>query len=145
MATLKHPDRFPGWLYVISTRCCIAWLRKKKLPTKSLDAMSTAELEEFCYTQYKAEHGDATAVEYQREIVKRLLQKLPESERTVVTLYYFAEMTSEEISTFLGVSPNTVRSRLQRARKRLEKQEHLLHEVSGSFQLPPPPNREHHR
>ena len=138
LATLKHPDRFPGWLYVISTRCCIAWLRKKKLPTKSLDAMSTAELEEFCYTQYKAEHGDATAVEYQREIVKRLLQKLPESERTVVTLYYFAEMTSEEISTFLGVSPNTVRSRLQRARKRLEKQEHLLHEVSGSFQLPPP-------
>ena len=74
---------------------------------------------------------------HQRELVKRLLQKLPESERTVVTLYYLAEMTSDEISTFLGVSPNTIRSRLRRARKRLEEQEHLLHEVSGIFQLPP--------
>ena len=78
------------------------------------------------------------SVECQRELIKRLLQKLPESERTVVTLYYLAEMTSEEISTFLGVSPNTIRSRLYRARKRLEKQEHLLHDVSGIFQLPPP-------
>ena len=46
-------------------------------------------------------------------------------------------MTSEEISAFLGVSPNTVRSRLRRARKRLKKQEHLLHDVSSIFQLPP--------
>ena len=137
LSTLKHPDRFPGWLYVISTRHCIEWLRKKKFPTKSLDVMSTTELEKICYTQYEAECGDTTAVEYQRELVKRLLQKLPESERTVVTLYYLAEMTSEEISTFLGVSPNTIRSRLHRARKRLKKQEHLLHDVSGIFQFPP--------
>ena len=137
LSMLKNPDQFPGWLYVIATRRCLAWLRKKKFSTKSLDAMSTAELEELCYVHYETEHGDATAVECKRELVKRLLQKLPESERTVVTLYYLAEMTSEEISTFLGVSPNTVRSRLHRARKRLEKQEHLLHDVSGIFQLPP--------
>ena len=54
----------------------------------------------------------------------------------VVTLYYLAEMTSEDISTFLGVSPNTIRSRLRPARKRLEKQEHLLHDVSGIFRRP---------
>ena len=136
LSTLKHPDRFPGWLYVISTRRCIAWLRKKKFPTKSLDAMSTNKLEELCYTQYEAARGDAKAIECQRQLVKRLLQKLPESERTVVTLYYLAEMTSEEISTFLGVSPNTIRSRLHRARKRLKKHEHLLHDISGVFQLP---------
>ena len=137
LSMLKNPNQFPGWLYVIATRRCLAWLRKKKFPTKSLDAISTTELEELCYVHYETEHGDATAVECKRELVKRLLQKLPESERTVVTLYYLAEMTSEEISTFLGVSPNTVRSRLHRARKRLEKQEHLLHDVSGIFQSPP--------
>ena len=137
LSMLKNPNQFLGWLYVIATRRCLAWLRKKEFPTKSLDAMSTTELEELCYEHYETEHGDATAVECKRELVKRLLQKLPESERTVVTLYYLAEMTSEEISTFLGVSPNTVRSRLHRARKRLEKQEHLLHDVSGIFQLPP--------
>ena len=35
---------------------------------------------------------------------KKLLSKLPESERTVVTLYYLGEMTAKEISKFLGVS-----------------------------------------
>lgn len=136
LSTLKPPDRFPGWLYVIATRHCLTWLRKKHLPTASLDTMPAAEVEALGYTQYEITRGEEASLEHRRELVKRLLQKLPESERTVVTLYYLAEMTSEDISTFLGVSPNTVRSRLRRARKRLEKQEHLLHEVSGIFQLP---------
>ena len=28
LSTLKRRDHFPGWLYVIATRHCIAWLRK---------------------------------------------------------------------------------------------------------------------
>ena len=79
--------------------------------------------------------GETAAIEQRRELVKRLLQKLPESERTVVTLYYLAEMSGAEISQFLGVSPNTVRSRLHRARQRLEKEESIIQEVFGSFQL----------
>ena len=137
LSTLKPPDRFPGWLYVITTRHCITWLRKKRVSTTSLNAMPTTELEALCYARYEAARGEEASVEHQRELVKRLLQKLPESERTVVTLYYLAEMTSEEVSAFLGVSPNTIRSRLRRARARLEEQEHLLHDVSGIFQLPP--------
>ncbi|MXV72933.1 sigma-70 family RNA polymerase sigma factor [Candidatus Poribacteria bacterium] len=137
LSTLKPLDRFPGWLYVITTRHCITWLRKKQVSTTSLNAISTTELEALCYARYEAARGEEASIEHQRELVKRLLQKLPESERTVVTLYYLAEMTSEEVSAFLGVSPNTVRSRLRRARKRLKAQEHLLHNVSGVFQLPP--------
>ena len=137
LSTLKPPEHFPGWLYVITSRHCIAWLRKKRQPTSSLDAMPAPELEELCYAQYEASRGEASAVERQREIVDQLLQKLPESERTVVTLHYIGERSCEEISEFLGVSPNTVKSRLHRARKRLEKQEHLLHDVSGIFRLSP--------
>ena len=135
LSTLKRPELFPGWLYVIATRDCVSWLRKKELPTKSLDAMSTAELEEICYAQYEANRGEAAVIEHQREFIKRLLQKLPESERTVVTLYYLAEMKSEEISMFLGVSSNTIRSRLRRARERLEKEEFMIQEVLGNFQI----------
>ncbi len=137
LSTLKPPEHFPGWLYVITSRHCIAWLRKKRQPTSSLDAMPAPELEELCYAEYEASRGKADAVERQREIVDQLLQKLPESERTVVTLHYLSEMSCEDISTFLGVSPNTIKSRLHRARKRLETQEHLLHDVSGIFQLSP--------
>ena len=137
LSTLKPPENFPGWLYVIATRHCMTWLRKKRHPTTSLDAMPIGALEELSYTHYETGHSEEASLDHRRELIKRLLQKLPESERTVVTLYYLAEMTGDEISTFLGVSPNTVRSRLRRARKRLEKQEHLLHDVSGIFQLPP--------
>ncbi len=137
LSTLKPPEHFPGWLYVITTRHCITWLRKKRVPTTSLDTMPSTELEALCYARYDTAHSEEASIEHQRELVKRLLQKLPESERTVVTLYYLAEMTSEEVGAFLGVSPNTIRSRLRRARKRLQEQEHLLHSTSGVFQLPP--------
>ncbi len=136
LSTLKRPEFFPGWLYVIATRACTSWLRKKQLQTQSLEAMSIVELEEICYAQYEADRGEESAIEHQREFVKRLLQKLPESERTVVTLYYLAEMKSEEISRFLGVSSNTVRSRLRRARERLKKEEFMIQEVLGNFQMP---------
>ena len=135
LQTLKYPNRFAGWLYVIAARRCFAWWKKKQIPMKSLDAMSTEELEELAYVQYRAEQKDEEVSEQQREIVKRLLQKLPESERTVVTLHYLGEMSCEDISQFLGVSPNTVKSRLHRARKRLKKEEQMVRENLGSFQF----------
>ena len=137
LSMLKPPYHFSGWLYVIASRRCIAWLRKKHSPTISLDAMPAVQLEEVSYTQYETALGEAAGVEHQRDLVKRLLEKLPESERTVVTLHYVSEMPCKDISEFLGVSPNTVKSRLHRARERLKKHEHLLHDVSGIFKLPP--------
>ena len=135
LQTLKNPKRFAGWLYVIATRRCIAWLKKKQIPMKSLDAMPPEELEELAYAQYHAEQQEEVVGEQHREVVKGLLQKLPESERTVVTLHYLGDMTCEDISKFLGVSPNTVKSRLHRARKRLQKEEHMVREVLGCFQV----------
>lgn len=135
LQTLKNPNLFAGWLYVIATRRCLAWLKKKRLPMESLEIMAPEELEALAYAQYYAEQQEEIVSEQQREIVKRLLQKLPESERTVVTLHYLGDMTCEDISKFLGVSPNTVKSRLHRARKRLKKAEHIIHENLGGFQL----------
>ena len=137
LQTLKNPNRFAGWLYVIATRKCIAWLKKKRIPMKSLDTMPSDELEELAYAQYHAEQQEEGVSGKHREVVKRLLQKLPESERTVVTLHYLGDMTCEDISKFLGVSPNTVKSRLHRARKRLKEQEHMVREILGCFQLSP--------
>ena len=135
LQTLKNPNRFAGWLYVIAARRCYAWCKKKRIPMKSLDAMSTEELEELAYAHYQVEQQEEVVNEQQREVVKRLLQKLPESERTVVTLHYLGEMTCEDISQFLGVSPNTVKSRLHRARKRLKEAEHVVRENLEGFQF----------
>ncbi len=134
---LKPPYNFAGWLYVIATRRCIAWKRKKQPRTTSLDAMPAAQIEELSYAEYDGKCAEAADIEFKRAAVKRLLEKLPESERTVVTMHYLSEMPCEKISESLGVSPNTVKSRLHRARKRLAGQEALLHDASGVFQVPP--------
>lgn len=49
------------------------------------------------------------------------LRRLPERDRTVLHLYYYEDMTTEEIAQMLDRNPATVRSQLLRARARLKK------------------------
>ena len=135
-STLTHYRQFAGWLYVVTNRKCIAWHRKKKIETQSIDETNPAELEEAHYLEYMTQQREEAAKEKRRAIVQKLLSKLQESDRTVMSLYYLAEMSCEEIAEFLGVAPNTVRSRLHRARNRLKKEEAVIQENLSSFQLP---------
>ena len=137
LAKLKKPQSFASWLYVIAANHCSTWLRKKRLQTQSLEETSSARLEKATYSGYVVEENERTAVEAQREVVKKLLAKLQESERTVVTLHYFGEMSSTEIGAFLGVSANTIRSRLRRAQQRLRKDEPIIREALANFQITP--------
>ncbi len=135
--TLKDPNQFSGWLYVIATRRCYAWLRKKRIRTQPLEDAETTMVQRDAYSRHVAEERVKTAVEAQREVVKKLLAKLKESERTVMTLHYLGEMTVEDISKFLGVSAGTIKSRLQRARNRLQKEETMIREALDYFQISP--------
>ena len=134
LGTLRNPDRFSGWLYMIATRCSLTWLGEKRIPMQSLEAMSEAKVEALFYAQYMAEQTEKLATEQQREVIAYLLQKLPARERTTVVLHYLSEMTCEEIGDFLEVSPNTVKSQLHRARKRLKKEAPVVHETLRGFQ-----------
>ncbi|MCG9131624.1 sigma-70 family RNA polymerase sigma factor [Candidatus Poribacteria bacterium] len=134
LGTLRDPNRFSAWLYMIATRRFLTWLGEKRIPMQSLEAMSSAEVEALFYTQYMVEQTEKLATEKQREIVQYLLQKLPTHERTAVVLHYLSEMTCEEIGNFLEVSPSTVKSQLHRARKRLKKEASIIHETLGGIQ-----------
>ena len=142
LSTLKNPNQFAGWLYVIANRLCIDWTRKQKSIRKQKPAMQSLEdtrqkeVEESSYKHYISEQRRTESAEYCHELVRKLLDKLPENERTVVTLFYLDEMSTKEISKFLDVSANTIASRLHRARKRLKTdQEILVQEVFDNVQL----------
>ncbi|MDE0317689.1 MAG: sigma-70 family RNA polymerase sigma factor [Candidatus Poribacteria bacterium] len=137
LSTLKNPNQFSGWLYVIATRQCLSWLRKKRIETESLEDTDTEWIDETAYSRYVAEEHAKATTEAQREVVKKLLAKLKESERTVMTLHYLGEMTVEEISRFLGVSTSAIKIRLHRARQRLKKEEPMIREALSNFQLSP--------
>ena len=136
LATLRNPKQFAGWLYVIANNLCKRWHQSNKPAMQSLEVTSVAEVEGSSYRRYVSEQRETEAMEHHHEIVKELLETLPESERTVVTLHYLGEMTAKEIGNFLGVSVNTIKSRLRRARERLQAEELMISETLGSIQLP---------
>lgn len=53
------------------------------------------------------------------EAVSAEITKLPDLQRQVVELFYFEELTLDEIADVLDISSNTVKQRLFRARARL--------------------------
>ncbi len=140
LGTLKDPRRFKGWLYVIANRRCLNWIKRNKAKMNALDMQSlentlSEEIEEASYVHHTSHQRETEITQYRRNLVKTLLQELPESDRTIVTLYYLGKMTTKEIGKFLGVSVNTVKSRLRRARKRLQ-EEALVRETLNGVQLP---------
>ena len=50
-----------------------------------------------------------------------MIQKLPTKYKDVILLFYYKELSYEEISQILGIPEGTVRSRLARARTKLKK------------------------
>ncbi|MDE0014927.1 MAG: sigma-70 family RNA polymerase sigma factor [Candidatus Poribacteria bacterium] len=137
LRTLKKPQRFASWLYVIATNRCNTWLHKKHFRAQLLKNKGGAQPQKPSYSEYAVEENERISMETQREVVKKLLAKLEESERTVMTLHYFAEMSCAEIGAFLGVSANTIKSRLRRAQQRLKKEEPMIREALENFQISP--------
>lgn len=129
LETLNDPTQFSRWLHAIVNHLCIAWHRKNRLQIQSLEETHISEIETEAYSRYIASEHEKISADAQRYLVERLLAKLKESDREVITLHYFEEMTSSEIGTFLGVSENTVKSRLHRARQRLKKYESMIQEA----------------
>jgi len=129
LETLNDPIQFSKWLYAIVNNLCIAWHRKDRLQTQPLEETHISEIETEAYSRHVATEQAKTSAEAQRDLVKKLLAKLKDRDREIITLHYFEEMTSSEIGTYLGVSENTIKSRLHRARQQLKKYESMIQDV----------------
>jgi len=129
LATLNDPAKFSGWLYAIVNHLCIAWHRKNRLQTESLREIHISEIETDAYSRYVTIEHAKTTTEMQRDLVRKLLTNLKESDQEVITLHYFEEMTSSEIGAHLGVSENTIKSRLHRARQQLKRYQFMIQEA----------------
>ena len=131
LETLDDPTLFSKWIYTIANHLCIAWFRQNRLQTEPLEEVCILGIEREPYSRYVASEHAKTAAEAQRDLVEKLLTKLKESDRKVITLHYFEEMTSSEIGKALGVSENTIKSRIRRARQQLKKYKFIIREVLG--------------
>ena len=73
--------------------------------------------------------------EYRKFFVNFALQKINEEERGLISLYYYDEMSTEEISDVTGISKANIKVKLFRARQKMleiiekvEKKKLIYHE-----------------
>lgn len=98
----EHIDK---WLTITCVHKCKDFFRLRYHKNRA----DSDELDEI-YTFDSSEKAD----------IFNSIQSLPQKERTVVHLFYYEDMTVDEIAEITKSKSSTVKTRLQRARKRLK-------------------------
>jgi RNA polymerase sigma factor (sigma-70 family) len=121
---LQEPEKFRGWLSRIATNLFYDELRKRKRVSTplSLDAPRNLDDGEMDWEIASEDPGPAENL-VTREFYDQLreaIADLPEVFRTTIVLREIEGMAYEEIAELTGVSLGTVKSRIARARQRLQ-------------------------
>jgi RNA polymerase sigma factor (sigma-70 family) len=115
-------SKFSTWLYTIVYRTSISKLKEKKVTMLSIDQAS----EENHSRDYAMPQIDEVGADDEKQFIKQAIQKLPEPESLLVTLFYIGENSIKEIQSITGLSQATIKIRLFRARKKLERELRFL-------------------
>ena len=123
---LQEPAKFRGWLSRIATNLFYDELRKRKRVATplSLDAprlLDDGEMDWEIACQTPSPQEEMTTREFYEQL-REAIADLPEVFRTTIVLREIEGMAYEEIAEITGVSLGTVKSRIARARTRLQTQ-----------------------
>ncbi len=123
---LQEPEKFRGWLSRIATNLFYDELRKRKRHATplSLDAPRSMEDGEMSWELASESPGpeeNLTTREFYGEL-RAAIDDLPEAFRTTIVMREIQGLPYEEIAEITGVSLGTVKSRIARARLRLQSQ-----------------------
>jgi RNA polymerase sigma factor (sigma-70 family) len=128
LADFRGDSKFSTWLYTIARTSSITFLRKKKLETVSIDNEKTA-----VQLENRESSFSANVVEQKSRIkmVNEAIRLLSVDDAQIITLFYKAEQSLEEMGKILGMEPNTVKVKLHRARVRLKEkmEKHFSNEI----------------
>jgi RNA polymerase sigma factor (sigma-70 family) len=121
---LQEPAKFRGWLSRIATNLFYDELRKRKRanPLLSLDAPRYIEDGEISWElpDDAPSPSDDLATQEFYEHLRTAISQLPETFRTTIVLREIEGLPYEEIAEMTGVSLGTVKSRIARARLKLQ-------------------------
>lgn len=136
-ATFQPGTNFRAWFFRILVNCFYG-SRRRRRPEEPLGELDDSH--ELLLYARSAEAGllsasadpvRATLDRVAAEDVARALEDLPEEFRLVATLYFMEDLTYAEIAAAVGVPVGTVRSRLHRARRILQKRLWRLAQDAG--------------
>lgn len=114
---LRKPEKFGPWLFTIVRNQCNTAAREHEREVALIEAHDLAV------------EPDLESREV-RAIVRREIEKLPQTARDVLTLHYLGGLELQDAARLLGISHIAARKRLQRAREALG--EKLLRALADS-------------
>ncbi len=130
LSSFKGESQVSTWIYRIATNSALDKLRSPSFrqtgrQSLSEDLIGESEIEivdKNAWTGENAPSIETSAVRKEmNQCIRGVVGKLPESYRTVVVLSELEGFRDDEIAEILGVSLNTAKIRLHRARARLKK------------------------
>ena len=115
LSKFKGDSKFSTWIYRVGYNTCLDRLKKNKREHQ------TVAIDEFTEHQIKTLDNalDNMELEERKQAIQDCLQLLPSKDAYLITLYYFEELSLEEISKIIGVAANNVKVKLFRSRKKL--------------------------
>ncbi|MFK2819796.1 sigma-70 family RNA polymerase sigma factor [Flavobacteriaceae sp. LMIT009] len=135
--TYKSLDKFKGeskfstWIYRVAYNTCLDRLKKNKR------THNTVTIDEYTEHQVKTIDNALDKIEAseKKEAIQQCIELLPSDDSFLLTLYYFEELSLEEIGKIVGLKPNNVKVKLFRSRKKLATilKERLDNEIIESY------------
>ena len=120
--TFQQDRRFSTWLLSIASHYSIDLLRRRK-PQAPLDDVAL-------FVQSDDPEPEELAIKAeQSDMVRQLLNTLPDKYRSVTVLRYYNDLSYDEIAKATGLTESAVKTQLHRARKMLAEE---IAEAAGS-------------
>lgn len=107
-------SKLSTWIYRITYNHCISILRKKVKMIDLSDDFPDEKIDEHSIDAL----GELTAEE-RKHYLLLALEALPETDALVITLFYYEELSIEEVKEVTGLSSSNIRVRLHRSRQKI--------------------------
>jgi len=114
LQSFQGKSKFSTWIYRIAYNQCISMIRKK---VKMIDLVG--EVPEVEVSEGEISGIETLRVEERSRYLQLALDALGETDSVVVTLFYYEELSLEEIAEVTGLSNNNIRIKLHRSRKKM--------------------------
>ncbi|MCH5303288.1 MAG: RNA polymerase sigma factor [Ruminococcus sp.] len=114
ISQIEDVSAFNTWIQRITQNQCYSQLRKKKISVSIEDDENTEVLElesDFILPEAYADNADLSAR------LMKVIYNLSEVQRQTILLFYYEQLSVEEIAEVMNCSEGTVKSRLYLARK----------------------------
>jgi len=111
----KGDSKFSTWIYKVAYNTCLDRLKKHKRE------QHVVAIDEYTEHQVMTIDNalDAMEKEERKQAIQSCLEQLPSDDSALLTLYYFEDLSLDEIAKIVGLTANNVKVKLFRSRKKL--------------------------